>query len=188
MKVKYINGFKIRNTTDPDFVGHSTRDYDINIPKGEIWVEDYLKPEIELILNLVKWERKFFSKNKSFQELRSFMKDLASKNGSPPPFRLRSEKRGRSKIFYVDGSIVRKYLDPYFFSGGHGLVYDYIPKNEVWIDDRNYKEDQSFVVVHELFERQLMARGRDYHSAHDFAIAEEKDHRRRAGVAQFIAG
>ncbi len=188
MKVKFVNGFKIRNTIDPNFGGHYTRDYAAYIPRGEIWIEDYLRPELDLFLQVVKMEKKFFSQKKTFTELRNFLISEAKKNGFPPNFCMRTERKGKLKIIHVDGRIVRKYLDPYFVSGGHEFVYSYVPKNEIWIDARNYKEEQSFVIAHELFERRLMAKGRDYHSAHDFAIAEEKHHRRLAGVAQFITG
>lgn len=186
MKIKYVNGFKIRNTIDTDFGGHYTSDYAAYIPRGEVWVEDYLKPEISLILNILKTEKAFFSKKRPFSELRRFLMAEAKKHGTPPNFYVRTEKKGKLRIVYVDGRIVRKYIDPYFISGGHEFVYNYIPKNEVWIDDRNYKEESSFVLVHEVFERQLMAKGRDYHSAHDFALAEEKHRRRLAGVADFL--
>lgn len=188
MRIKYVNGFNIRNTIDVNFGGHYTRDYAAYIPPDEIWVEDYLKPEISLILKIVKTEKKFFSKNKSFKKLRDFLKRGAKKNGSPPPFYRRITKKGKIKVVDVDGAVVRKFIDPYFISGGHDLVYEYIPRNEIWIDALNYKEDQPFVLVHEIFERNLMAQGRDYASAHDFAIAEEKHRRRQAGVAKFITG
>lgn len=188
MKIKFVNGFKIRNTIDPDFCGHGTHDFAPYIPHREVWVEEYLKPEIELILKMVRTEKKFLSENKPFKALRSFFKKEAQKNGSSPQFQRRLEKKGNLKIWYVDGAVVRKFIDPYFISGGHDLVYDYIPKNEIWVDILNYQEDQPFVLVHELFERRLMTKGRDYDSAHDFAIAEEKHYRRQAGVADFIKG
>lgn len=188
MKIKFVDGFKIRNTIDPYFGGHYTSDYAPYIPHDEIWVEDYLKLEINLILSMVKTEKKFFKGRKSFAELRAYLKAKAQKKGTPPHFILRKRRKGKILVVYVDGAMVRTYLDPYFVAGGHDLAYDYIPKNEVWIDAKNYPEDQPFVLVHELFERDLMAKGRDYNSAHDFAIAEEKHHRRRAGVARFITG
>lgn len=176
----------MRNTIDPDFGGHMTSNYAPYIPKGEVWIEDYLKPEINLFLKIVKAEEKFFKQKKTFDKLYDFLMSEAKKNGSPPDFYLNTVKLGKLTISDVDGRIIRQYLDPYFFSGGHDLVYDYIPKNEVWVDGRNYKEDREFVLAHELFERKLMAKGRDYHSAHDFAIAEEKHQRRLKGVADFI--
>ncbi|MDO8435516.1 MAG: hypothetical protein Q7S89_02430, partial [bacterium] len=100
----------------------------------------------------------------------------------------KSEKRAGITMKYVDGSLVRKHLDPFFFHGGHHYVYDYIPKNEVWLDDQNYSHDQIFTIAHELKERTLMAKGMDYPSAHDFALAEERFLRRKQGVAHFLNG
>jgi hypothetical protein len=188
MKIKLVDGFKIRNTIDPNFGGHFTSDYAPYIPPGEVWIEDCLKAEEDFLLHIVKMEQEFFAQKKSFEELREYLKKEMQQKGPPPKFEFRREKKGDLEIVYVDGQIVRSYLDPYFVAGGHGLVYEYIPKNEVWIDARNYEQDQPFVVIHELFERDLVAKGRDYASAHDFAMAEEKHHRRLAGVADFLTG
>ncbi|MDO8494899.1 MAG: hypothetical protein Q7S32_00010 [bacterium] len=188
MKVKFVDGFKLRNTIDPNFGGHFTSEYAPYIPPDEVWIEDYLRPEEEFFLKLFKTEQELYAQKKTFAEIRAHLQLEARKKGTPPDFYKHIIEQAGLVIAYVDGKIVREYLDPYFISGGHDLVYNYIPKNEVWIDNLNYTADQPFVLVHELFERDLMSKGRDYHSAHDFAIAEEKHHRRLAGVAEFITG
>lgn len=73
----------------------------------------------------------------------------------------------RVKIWLVDGEIVRDlyYLD--FTEGGHGEVYHFVPKYEVWIDDDLKPSERGFVILHELHERNLMAnKGYDYIKAH----------------------
>jgi len=184
MKIKYVNGADIRNTTDTDFAGFSTSNYSPLVPKGAVWMEQYLKPEKDLMLHIIETEKKF----RQFKDARTFLEKEARKRGPCPPFAKKRERRSGRTLVWVDGATVRKFLDPYFFLGGHDLVYSYIPKNEIWIDALNYSNDQQFTIIHELKERVLMARGMEYHSAHDYALAEERHYRRKAGVARFENG
>lgn len=186
MKIRFVNGVKIRNTTNTDFAGFATQQYDPAVPKGEVWIEDYLKPERGLVLHMVDTEKRYA--HRSFAFIRELLQKEAQKNGAPPVFAKKREHQGSLTVVWVDGAIVRRYIDPYFFLGGHDLVYPYIPKKEIWIDVRAYKTDQPFTLIHELHERSLMARGMDYQSAHDFALAQERYHRRKRGVAKFING
>jgi len=86
------------------------------------------------------------------------------------------------KLYLVDGEQVRK--DKIMFvSGGHGYVYDWIPKDEVWIDD-NQKDkpaDMEATIKHELFEiGKMRDEGLDYESAHELANKMEKKVRQEA--------
>lgn len=188
MIIKFVNGFKIRNTIDTNFGGHVTSDYASYVPKNEIWLEDYLKPEKELFLNLVKEEKIFFRQKKPFWRLRTRLMREAQRLGPCPSFVVKTKHKENLTIRYVDGRLVRKHIDPYFIFGGNDLVYSYISTKEIWIDMRNYEQDQPFALIHELYERKLMARKMGYDDAHDFALAEERYWRRKKGVAQFING
>jgi hypothetical protein len=66
----------------------------------------------------------------------------------------------------VNGKAVRDYCDVEYAEGGHGLVYSYIPKNEIWIENSLSTRETQFIVLHELHERNLMSKGKDYHHAH----------------------
>src|SRR3990167_8791843 len=48
-------------------------------------------------------------------------------------------------IFAVDGSWVRSNLCVYFGHGGHGLVHEFIPPDEIWIATHHYDEGSSLV-------------------------------------------
>ncbi|MDO8435644.1 MAG: hypothetical protein Q7S89_03135, partial [bacterium] len=61
LKIKWVDGFKIRNTTDTGFAGYVTSDYDQSIPPGEVWIEDCLKKEGDFFLHLVATEKKCFT-------------------------------------------------------------------------------------------------------------------------------
>lgn len=185
MRIKWVNGYIIRNTTNTDFAGFATHDYDPRVPKGEVWIENTLKREKNHFIHLVKAEKKHQSV-KQFAQLRKQLVKEAKQHGTPPPFVSKIQRRGALNTMFVNGAIVRKYFDAYFLLGGHHYVYPYIPKNEIWIDDLNYPDDQEFTIIHELHERNLMKKGIDYASAHDYALAEERFRRRKKGVARFI--
>ncbi len=72
------------------------------------------------------------------------------------------------KVWVVNGEEVRGLFFVDFTEGGHGYVYEFIPKDEVWIDDDIDKEEVKLVLLHELHERRLMAKGKiDYETAHE---------------------
>jgi len=83
------------------------------------------------------------------------------------------------KIYLVDGEEVRK--DRIMFvSGGHGYVYDWIPRDEVWIDDnqKDKPDDMEATITHELFEiGKMRDEGLSYDDAHELANAVEKKER-----------
>lgn len=207
LKIRWVNGYDTRNTIDTDFAGYSTHDYHATVPPGELWIEDCLKTERKHVLHLLNAETKVCAQavvearkrvgrqltqkerhqaeSRGFAKVRKQLTIEALRRGKPPAFIGRKEKKGNLTVAYVDGRIVRTHLDPYFFLGGHHFVYPYIPKNEIWVDSRSDKEDQPFTLTHELKERALMAKGMDYPSAHDYALAEERYYRRKYGVASF---
>jgi len=79
----------------------------------------------------------------------------------------------RVLTYYVDGNFVRNNIYADFTEGGHGYVYDFIPKREVWLDRENIIETKP-ILVHELHERHWMAKGLDYDHAHDKANVVEQ--------------
>lgn len=92
------------------------------------------------------------------------------------------KKQGKLKIYLVNGHKIRANFDPNFYAGGHGLVYKYMPKNEVWIDNTATPKERKYILVHELYELNLMKKGKSYNNAHDYANAAEKEARRRDGA------
>jgi hypothetical protein len=70
-------------------------------------------------------------------------------------------------VWVVDGRLVRSAFDIDFTEGGHDYVYEFVPSNEVWIDDAIDEIERPYVLLHELHERNLMAKGMAYFKAHD---------------------
>jgi len=70
------------------------------------------------------------------------------------------------KVIVVNGEFVRDQFFLDFTEGGHDRVYHFIPKGEIWIDDDVQKKEIKFVLLHEIHERNLMAKGWTYDRAH----------------------
>ncbi len=83
------------------------------------------------------------------------------------------------KIWIVDGPKVRQYLDGDFVFAGHGYKYDFIPKNEIWLDSAMSVEQAHFALFHEQRERRMTADGMDYDEAYPEALALELKERAR---------
>ena len=84
------------------------------------------------------------------------------------------------KVYIVKGDFVRSNISADFTEGGHGYVYDYIPKDEIWVDIMKDKKDQYFNFQHEVYERSLMKADPklSYNDAHDKALEREIKMRR----------
>jgi len=89
------------------------------------------------------------------------------------------------KIYSVDGTHVRNEkgtgFDIDFTMGGHAYIYpNYIPEDEVWIDEDMDNEDKYTTIIHELIERKEMKnRHIPYNKAHDDASKKEERIRRK---------
>lgn len=78
-------------------------------------------------------------------------------------------------IFKVDGDEVREKLFIDYTEGSHDLVYDWIPHNEIWIEDMKSDKFEVFNVVYEIMERDLMiGKKYGYDPAHERAAKAEE--------------
>lgn len=182
-KLKYVDGLKIRNTLDPDFgVVGSSRIYSY-IPKKEIWLDGLYKKEKEHFLKIHLYELKLMKKI-NYGEARKIIERRFIKKINKIPNFVTMQKRYKGFIIkYVDGRIIRKYLDPKFILGMHGVLDKYVIKKEIWIDIRQDKEEYKYTLLHEYTEALLMKKGMDYQSAHDYALVAEKIARRKDGAS-----
>jgi hypothetical protein len=77
-------------------------------------------------------------------------------------------RSGKLKVFYVNGEYIKKNLLPTWAMGGHDLQYPtLVPANEIWLDKGSVGQEDKYALVHLLAERQQMAKGVDYATAHD---------------------
>ncbi len=185
--VRLVDGFKIRQTLDPDFSTLHCHCTAINkyfmpkyyIPEGEWWLDARLKDEKDFFERAESIDR---PKNvKAGLEFRTYLRKKLLKKGSIPNFVVKKEWHLSHRLVLVDGRIIRQYVDPEFTQGGHEFVYPYVPKGEIWIERALHPKEIPFVLHHEIVERKLMRRGKNYDMAHEYATVAEKEMRRAHG-------
>ncbi|MDP1620114.1 MAG: hypothetical protein Q8L11_03375 [Candidatus Moranbacteria bacterium] len=191
MKIKIVDGFEIRNTLDPNFCAIEDSQSQTYVPKGELWLEKSYLAEKDRIVQSFLADRKLKTElgaEKYGAFVRRRITDAAKKTAGikTEPFKIKPlGKSSGFKIFLVSGREVRAKLDPDFFLGGHNLIYDYVPKNEIWIDDAQDGREIKYTLLHELHEAKLMEKGTSYDNAHDFSLATEKAARRNDGFGHY---
>jgi hypothetical protein len=91
------------------------------------------------------------------------------------------------RVFRVDGNKVRNGCSVEFCLGGHGLVYGYIPEDEMWVEDLPSEDDWWHNAFHEMVEYELMAGGMGYDEAHELASEKEAETRSMSGSSSRTA-
>jgi hypothetical protein len=78
------------------------------------------------------------------------------------------------EIRLVEGNLVRSIYRIEYTEGGHGYVYRWVPKREIWVEKDIEARELPFIVAHEYTERRLMRdRGMEYAPAHRIAAKVE---------------
>jgi len=188
-KVYEVNGEEIRANTEPDFTNFASHlDYDF-VPENEFWIDHENDPgETMFFITRMVTKKKLVDRgmNKDKAEELAEKAELADRTKSKK-FQKLSKVRDvpdelkryvichwKDATFYlVDGEIVRDFFYEDFTEGGHGYVYNWIPKDEIWIDDDVSEEERTDVMLHESFERELMIGGETYLEAHKAALELE---------------
>ncbi len=98
-----------------------------------------------------------------------------------PPYIKKVDQRGDIAVWIVDGPYIRGHVDEEFTNFGQHYAFEYIPKNEFWIDHEAAHDETRFFIDHLLMEHRLMAKGVPYDKALLQADKEERKERRRAG-------
>jgi len=81
---------------------------------------------------------------------------------------------GGKTVYAVDGDEVKVKHTMDFVEGGNGLVYDFVPRDELWVDARMNSQDWPHIAFHEAVESLLMEEcGLGYDEAHARANALE---------------
>jgi len=191
IQVWSVDGAKVR-AVDNEFTNFGTHYGFEIIPEFEFWLDvesDENEREFFIEHMLVEWKlcrhgkdyitatTKGNSKEKSERKKCGDLSKVFDKKGSPHYDNIHKKLLGTTteglNVYRVDGRLVRSafYID--FTEGGHDYVYDYVPKDEVWLDDDLVVAELPFVAIHEIHERNLMKRGWKYDDAHGSASTLE---------------
>lgn len=189
-----VDGNYIRKHIEKEFTNYAQHRRFPVIPKWEWWLDkEYTSSEGQFYIDYLLAESRFIEQGMSVKDA---IKNAAriERNERAKSAAGKLARKGRKKVhkkiykkklktyskgvnvWIVDGELVRVmyYID--FTEGGHDLVYRFIPKGEVWIDDDIGPHERKYVILHEIYERFLMLKGKDYdkvdlaaHDAHYFA-------------------
>jgi hypothetical protein len=80
-------------------------------------------------------------------------------------------------VWIVDGKYIRDNLDIEFTNFGQPLDFPIIPKNELWIDKEYSGNENRFFIAHMLAEHRLMAEGKKFDQAREYANKIERKER-----------
>ena len=187
-KVFIVDGEYIRENMDEEFTNFGQHYRFKFIPKNELWIDkervsgeekffiDYLLVENRLMAKGISYdkavdrgniiERRERANSKLMKRRIKLKKYPEKLIDSVHKDLLQKYSTKKIRVWIVSGEAVRGLFYVDFTEGGHGYVYSFIPKNEVWIDDDIEPDELKFVLLHELHERNLMSKGMKYEPAH----------------------
>jgi hypothetical protein len=186
LQVWIVDGAYIRGHIDEEFTNFGQHYRYKYIPNNEFWIDrehhpderrffiDHLLEEHRLMAKGVPYakaleqadliERRERRRAGDVRKLTRNAKEL------PDPAkvheRLWKKLENGLSVWIVSGRLVRSGFDIDFTAGGHDYVYEFVPENEVWIDDDIDESERGYVLLHELHERNRMAAGWPYSKAH----------------------
>src|SRR5260370_15233337 len=196
VSVWLVDGAYVRKNIDEEFSNFGHHYSYGEIPKDEVWLDQEAVPdEQRFFVAHALLERKLMAEGKDYdtareaanaeeRQLRIAAGDVRKLRLGRRPLqaalvheRLWKALGNGVQVWLVNGRLVRSCYDVEFTEGSHDYVYQIVPQNEVWIDDDIHTDERGFVLLHELHERNLMARGMDYDTAHDEARRLERHYR-----------
>src|SRR5207249_5041677 len=99
-----------------------------------------------------------------------------------------SDQRFPIEAWLVDGNMVRSWYKTDYTEGGHGYVYRWVPKQEIWVEWAVDRRELPFIVAHEYLELRLMRdAGVEYDPAHEICSTVEFELRKNDRVKMFLA-
>jgi len=186
LQVWIVDGSYIRGHIDEEFTNFGQHFRYQYIPINELWIDreasnnerqfftDHLLVEHRLMSQGIPYEKALPEADREERKERRRAGDIKRfthqgqdlPTGKDVHVRLWKRLENRVKVWIVNGRLVRSVFDIDFTAGGHDYVYEFVPENEVWIDDDIVEAERGFVLLHELHERNLMSKGKPYSSSH----------------------
>jgi len=186
LQVWIVDGSYIRGHIDEEFTNFGQHYRYPYIPQHELWIDEEAKPDEHLFfIEHLLVEHDLMSKGMSYEEAivqadrveqkeRRRTGDLQkiTHHGKQLPDanavheQLWKTLENGVRVWVVNGQLVRSVFDIDFTAGGHDHVYEFVPEGELWLDDAITEKERGFVLLHELHERNQMAKGLPYSKAH----------------------
>ena len=206
-----VNGLTVRNVAQPDeeFGNYAMHEeFPDLIPEGEIWISEKLAAKegiffIAAALTRLSrqaagaTERAYDDSLEVERALREKINGIEFRNGKPhkqvpdaiylAEYITLLDPQGPVRVWLIDGNLARSYYKTDYTEGGHGHVYPWVPKKEIWVEDGVDRRELRFIVCHEYLERRLMRdEGLDYDTAHDICSKVEFDLRKARGATPLL--
>jgi hypothetical protein len=192
-----VDGAYVRTEHDIDFNNFGQHSDFAFIPANEFWIDHEKSPdEWSLFVDHMAAEHRALKRGlapedaaqkgvleeRAAREKAGDLKRLMPEGGLPDPDRVHitlwKKLENGVAVWMVDGRLVRSVFDLDFTMGGHDHVYEFVPPNEVWIDNDVNDLERAYVLIHELYERNRMLAGWDYTKAHTAASKIEMRYRK----------
>jgi hypothetical protein len=181
-----VDGTYIRGHIDEEFTNFGQHYRYSYIPLDEFWLDKEAEHnEREFFIDHLLVEYRLMAKGMSYDDAlvkgdaeerkerrRAGDVNRVTHNGQNLPDaksvheRLWKKLEDGVSVWIVNGRLVRSVYNIDFTEGGHDHVYEFVPENEVWIDDAIEEPERGYVLLHELHERNRMAHGWAYNKAH----------------------
>jgi hypothetical protein len=181
-----VDGTYVRTHIDEEFTNYGQHYNFTFVPKDEFWIDKEGSPdELKFFVDHLLIEHRLMEKGVAYDDalvaadkaemverkkagdIRKLTKGKSLPDASKVHVRLWKKLESPVSVWIVDGRLVRSVFDVDFTEGGHDYVYEFVPQNEVWIDNDLEETERPYVLLHELHERNLMAKGWDYDRAHE---------------------
>jgi len=190
-----VDGTYVRSNIDIEFTNFGQHLRFGFIPENEFWIDKENNPgEEKFFIKHMLVEHQLMKEGMSYDEAidEADKLELEERMKSKKILEIKNEgfdandvinmvhkellaEHGELKIWLVDGELVRSFIQVSFTEGGHDKVYSFVPENEIWIDDDLNPEERKFVLLHEMYERNLMFRNWSYY------VEEEQQLKHRRG-------
>ena len=186
LQIWIVDSSYIRNNIEEEFTNFGQHYKFPFIPKLELWIEDEAEPdEIQFFIDHLLEEHKLMSQGATYAQAFTAASKIERSErrksgdveritkgntilprGANVHIKLMKKTDSGVEVWIVDGKLVRNIFDINFTQGGHEFVYEYVPDNEVWIDNDVKQYERGYVILHEIHERNRMMEGIPYSEAH----------------------
>jgi len=186
LQIWLVDGSYIRGHIDEEFTNFGQHYRYQYIPEHEFWIDheaehdehqffvEHLLVEHRLMAKGMPYEKALPEADRIERRERRRAGDMIqiTRHGQKLPDgkevheRLWKKLENGFSVWIVNGRMVRSVFDIDFTEGGHDHVYEFVPENEVWIDDAIEETERGYVLLHELHERNRMVKGWTYNKAH----------------------
>jgi hypothetical protein len=170
-----VDGIKIRSFLDPEFTNFGQHFRFPYIPEQEFWLDcEVIKDERRFFIDhlLVEWKLMKQGISYDLASITAGIKEKAERYRSLTVKKLILTEKAFDinklhtkllektntglSVWIVNGNLVRTLFFIDFTEGGHHYVYDFVPENEIWIDNDLLADEIPFVILHEFHEMKLM--------------------------------